>query len=104
MAISITTLIVLNLLPFLFAKVLHKNRETLESEATIAKYGTLYEGMSVKETLDSPPRQRHIWIQPLIFMFRRTLFIVLTVLLFDYPVIQMIGHCLLTLLTAIYVS
>ena len=104
MAISIITLIVLNLLPILFAKVLHKNRETLETEETIQKYGTLYEGLTVKATLDSPQKQRHIWIFPLIFMFRRTLFIVLTVLLFDYPFMQMIGHCFLTLATAIYMS
>ena len=104
MAISIIMLIVLNLLPFLFAKVLHRNRETLVSEVSLAKYGTLYEGLNLKETQDTTPKKRKIWLHPLIFMFRRSLFIVLSVLLFDHPVIQMTGHCLLTLATAIYLS
>ena len=104
MSISIITLIVLNLLPLLFAKILHRNQETLNSEDTLAKYGTLYEGLNLKETKDSPPKKRAIWLNPLFFMFRRSLFIVLSVLLFDYPVLQMIGHCLLTLANAIYVS
>jgi hypothetical protein len=105
MAISIITLIVLNLLPLLFAKVLHRNRETLDSEDTLAKYGALYEGLNTKETKGSPPKKkRAVWLNPLICMFRRSLFILISVFLFEYPVMQMVGHCLLTLANAIYVS
>ena len=91
----------LNLLPLLFARVLYKHRDSLDSKEKKEKFGTLYQGLSLKET---PPKKLHIWIHPMIFMFRRTLFIVLSVVLFDHPVLQMAGHCLLTLATAIYLS
>ena len=94
----------LNLLPLLFAKLLHKNKETLSSEETRAKIGTLYEGLNLEETKDRYPKKRQIWVHPLMFMFRRTIFIAISVLLFNYPSMQMMGHCLLTLASAIYVA
>ena len=42
--------------------------------------GTLYEGKNV-----SSGRKHRAWLYPLIYFYRRTIFIVGTVFIFDYP-------------------
>ncbi len=41
-------------------------------------------------------------MHPLIFFYRRTLFIVVTVYLLDYPALQMSAHYVLTMCTVAY--
>ena len=53
----------------------------------MARIGTLYDGKNVEAD-----RKHKVWSYPLVYFYRRTLFILGTVLLFDYPAQQMIVH------------
>lgn len=48
--------------------------------------------------------EHKIWAFPIFFFYRRTLFIVVTVFLLDYPLFQMMAHYLLTMLTMVYLA
>jgi len=43
-----------------------------------------------------------VWLHPIVYMLRRTAFILVTVLLFEFPTMQMIVHQLLTMATLVY--
>lgn len=83
--------IVLNLLPFFYLWLLYKQQAKLSEEKTIKTIGTLYDGLQIKRL----PFAGHegmindVWFYPAVFMIRRSLFILITVVLFDYPFLQM---------------
>ena len=100
---SIALLVVLNLLPFVYSYVLIRKGDELKTEDNVKRYGNLYQDLRL-ETFEDPPKKRNIWLYPMTFMLRRCIFMVLTVYAFEHPHIQMICHCVLTLVTAVYLS
>ena len=77
---SYSTLICLNLVPFIFVTALYRHRDSLEDEATREKIGSLYQTVqptSVKSQSYS-----------IVFLLRRSLFVLITFQLFDFPTVQ----------------
>ena len=72
-------LLVINLVPIFLSRLLYKKSAVLESAENLAKYNTMYSDKNVVET-----RKHRVWIYPLFFFFRRTIFIIATVFLLNY--------------------
>ena len=85
--VAVLILFVLNSIPIVLSKLLYNNTDMFEDEMFTKKYGTLYQGRNV-----SQDRDHNIFLSPLVFFYRRTLFVAITVFLFDYPSMQMISH------------
>lgn len=79
-ATSIAFLAVLIGAPVVFFVVMYKNDDQLSSETTKKEIGSIYAGKNV-DTVSSLAYFYH----PMAFFWRRTLFIVITVFLFDWP-------------------
>ena len=93
-------------LPFFYARILYKAKDRLRKEKNRKKIGTLYDGLRThilpkigKERIRNP-----VWWFPVAFMLRRTAFIMVTVLLFDYPALQFIVHQIISLFYIRYLS
>ena len=73
-------LVVMNLMPMVFAVTLFRHRASLGLESTKQKIGSMYQTVQPKDaaTLCYPP----------IFLLRRSLFVALSFALFNYPSIQ----------------
>ena len=84
--------------PLYLARILYVNDEDLNDEDNIKSFGTLYEGKDVDR------ENHHVWLYPIIFLYRRVIFMAATVFLIDWPSMQMIVHQLLTLASIAYVS
>ena len=82
--LAVLTLITVNIAPVICCIVLWRNRDKLQEEDNQKSFGTLLAGRNTKES------DHRIMLYPLAFFFRRTIFIVVTVLMFDYPALQMI--------------
>ena len=84
----------MNLLPFFYMWLLHKLRAELHKPEMVKKIGTLYDGLRI-ETLpvhDNEDVFEKVWLFPAVFMIRRSLFIVIHIVLFDHPYFQMPAH------------
>ena len=79
LAIGVGTLSVINMVPLVFVCFLYNNQDELESEALVKSAGTLMLGKYVI------PGDHQVWMHPIIFFYRRSLYIVVTVYLLDYP-------------------
>ena len=95
---AIFTAIVIELLflliPILYAYILKKKIDMLEEEQNKVTYGTLYKGLCT----DAGCRNKSLtWLHPIVFMLRRTAFAIITVFLFDYPLVQLFANQLLCL-------
>ena len=64
--------------PIIMSKILYAKRDSLSNEDTINTYGTLYVGKNIEE-----PSRNYVWVYPLTFFFRRTIFMIVTVFLFE---------------------
>ena len=73
-------LILINLCPLVLSRILYKNNNVLKEQETKNKIGALYEGKNVESK-----RKHRAWVFPLVFFGRRLVFILGTVVLFDYP-------------------
>ena len=53
----------------------------------MAKFGGLYKGLELDDEANKieEKRSHKIWLYPVIWLMRRTLFTVISVTLFDYP-------------------
>ena len=78
--VAVLMLVGINVCPLILSRILFKNNGVLEDKEKISKFGTLYEGRNVPAD-----RKHRVWIFPLVFFFRRSLFIIGTLVLFDYP-------------------
>ena len=94
--VSIVLLLVLIALPFLFAFVMHKNRKNLTQEAMKAKIGSLYLGMHVKNL-----GQR---LYSSVFLARRLMYAILTVVCIDNPNILIHVFLATNLLYVVYMG
>ena len=95
--VAVLMLVGINVCPLILARILYKNNGVLEDKEKVSKIGTLYEGKNVPAD-----RKHRVWIYPLVFFFRRSLFIVGTLVLFDYPALQMVVHQLLSVAMLAY--
>ena len=90
----------INAVPLILSRTLFRLNDELHSVENLKKFGSMYSGRNV-----SPKRGRHLaWIAPLVFFFRRTLFIIATVFILEQPAIQMIAHQVLSILAVAYIS
>ena len=81
-------------LPFFYGWILYRAKDRLRKEKNRKKIGTLYDGLRT-HTLPRLSQERirnPVWWFPVAFMLRRTAFIMVTVLLFDYPALQFSVH------------
>jgi len=85
--VSIVLLLVLNLAPIAFFKALDRNKETLSSPETLKSIGSIYTGKNITKE-----EGIKAYMFPMAFFWRRTLFVVVTVFLFDWPAMQAIAH------------
>ena len=86
-------LTVINVIPVVFFLVAYCKRDKLDEEATRKSIGAIYLGKNITKN----DHKAHVY--PMIFFWRRSLFVIVTVCLFDQPTLQMIAHYLLTMLT-----
>ena len=91
--ISCTLLIIMGLLPFVYSFILCKRE--LASEETKTRFGALYTGLKTEN-------KKSTAVYPVVFLTRRYCFVVLTVFLFDWPYMQVVGHLTLTTLSLGY--
>ena len=73
-------LVLFNLMPLLFAFALYKHRYTLLTEKTKKAFGTLYQTVQ--------PIGMGSLSYSIVFLLRRSLFVAVTFLLYDWPVVQ----------------
>ena len=93
---SRVVLTVINLTPAVFIFGLYKHRATLKSEKTRKMIGSLY-------TTVQPTRVSSL-TYPIVFLIRRSLFVTLMFVLFNYPVAQVCCQIFMTVLYIIYIQ
>ena len=76
--VTIVLSLLLFSLPFLYAKIMHKNALRLETDPKMESYKTIYQNRNLKG-------DKKIWLYPLMFFLRRFFFIAATVFLFERP-------------------
>ena len=94
-AFAIATLAILNGLPFVYYIILNRNHDELTKEENRKSYGALYAGKNVSRD------DHRAQFYPMLFFWRRALFISATVYMFSYPLMQMYAHYALTMSTMI---
>ena len=84
---AVFLLLAFNLLPIFYSCYLKKNIDMLREEEFAETHGSLYKGHAIPEYNNSiEGRDKPLtWMMPMLFMFRRSLFALTTVVLFDYP-------------------
>ena len=82
------------LLPLLFIWIIKCKFDSLDEEPMRDRYGTIYNGLSLtrlrRDRNDEEKgyihvQRKDIWVYPLVFLARRTIFIIISILLFDRP-------------------
>ena len=97
--VAIASLALLSLMPIFFSFVLYKKHTELDLEENHKKIGTLYLGHNVGGDRLIRPE-----FFPCAFFYRRTIFLTVSIFLFEKPAMQLMVHGVLTLLTIIYLS
>jgi len=95
--ISTGLLIVLNFAPIVFLKALNSRKEALATEEAKKSFGSIYIGKNTNEKTGIKA-----YMFPMAFFWRRTLFVVVTIFLFDWPSMQHIAHQVLNLITLVF--
>ena len=86
-ATAIVILTLINLVPIILARLLFKRKDKLEDEVNFSRYNTIYKGKRVDNE-----KNHHVWLFPIAFFYRRTIFICAMVYLFEWPYLQMVVH------------
>ena len=84
--------------PATLAIAIYRNRKNLHKEKIVKAIGTIYQGRRLQSTVDTI----RVWIYPVSYFCRRTIFIGASVFLLDHPNMQMIMHQFLTMATLVY--
>ena len=79
-ATAILILTIINFVPIILARLLCKQKNSLEDEANWNRYNTIYKGKRVNKE-----KNHHVWFYSVAFFYRRTIFISAMVYLFDWP-------------------
>lgn len=74
---SVVILVFLNICPVVFYFIVSRNADNLDNNDIRSKIGTLYNGLKAKKP--------NVKTYSLVFLLRRSLFVALTFILFDYP-------------------
>lgn len=94
MPVPITLMAVITLTPVVLSVVAYRRRKSLGEDKVRRSIGSIYEGKNVE-------RDDHkVYLFPLLFFWRRTCFVIVTVFLFAHPALQMAAHYVLTMLSA----
>ena len=89
---SIALLIILNISPIIFYKAMKQSEDKLSEEETKKVIGSIYMGKNINKV----DHNAHLF--PMAFFWRRTLFVAVTVFLFDWPSMQMAAHHVITVI------
>ena len=73
---------IINSVPLIYARALYKYSARLEEEYLVRKIGNLYDNKNVRSNREEHHR---VWLFPFTFFYRRTIFTILTIFLFDKP-------------------
>ena len=93
LAVAIAILVMTNGAPLVFCITVSCYKDQLESEVCNKSFGAIYAGKNIAD------KKHRAGLFPILFFWRRALFIVATVFLFDYPLMQMVAHIFLTMVT-----
>ena len=76
-------------LPFVYAVIVYRKRKELNKGKTKDKFHSLYLGLELKDINNIKVGDSYyaIWLYPLIWMLRRSLFMGISIGLFQYPAI-----------------
>ena len=96
--VGIAILTLVNGAPIVFYIVVERWKDKLESEEARKSFGSIYAGKSLRD------KDHLAGLYPMQFFWRRALFIAATVFLFDYPLMQMYAHFLLTMISIVILS
>lgn len=94
MLVASITLAIINLSPIVLCWVIYRYRNSLMEEDNRKAFGTLYQGRKTED------KNHRIMLYPIAFFYRRTIFVAVTIYLFDYPAMQMIVNQVITLAMA----
>ena len=87
-------MVVITLTPVILSVFTYRKRKSLDDDRVRRSIGSIYEGKNTT-------RDDHkVHLFPILFFWRRTCFVIVTVFLFDYPALQMSAHYALTMLSA----
>ena len=95
LVVPILLVAVITLTPVVFFKVLYQNKSSLDTQTVRDAFGSMYGGKNVHQ------KQSKVFLYPFLYFWRRFIFAIVTVYLFPYPVMQMVVHHLMTMLTVI---
>ena len=101
-AVSSVIFATMCIVPFIYSRILYKNSDMLEDEKFNKKYSTLYNDLRVKAVSEEKEPQTSVCLFPAVFMIRRTLFVAVSVNLFDYPNLQIACQIVITILSSAY--
>ena len=91
--VAVLILIAVNAAPIPFYFVVKRNKGKLKSDDVRQRFGSIFAGKNVTDE----DHKAHLY--PFPFFIRRAAFIAATVFLFDYPLMQMYVHFVLTMVT-----
>lgn len=90
---------ILTVIPLIYSRVLCKYGKRLHEEQVKRKILNLYDNKNIERG-----RNHRLWVFPLCFFYRRTVFALLTIYMFEKPNMQMIVHQFMSLLTIVYLA
>ena len=88
----------INILPALYTSTLYKRREVLGANKNVESIGSLFSGKNVNRS------DHQVYLQPLYFMYRRTIIAFVTVFFQNYPNMQMTISITLSLATIVMMA
>ena len=84
-----------SLTPLAFVYVMFRNKERLDREDFRERYGSMYGGKNVYN------ERTKAYLYPMLYFWRRLIFAIITVYLFPYPLMQLLVHHFMTMLSVI---
>ena len=93
------------LIPGIYIRLLVKNLDELNKAEVKEKYEALYLQVALDEQSSEleGKQNHHVYMQPVVFLLKRTFFMLVTIYLFNYPCLQMQVHILMTLAYLCYI-
>ena len=81
----------MTILPIFYAVLLIRKRKELSREEMKEKFLSLYLGLKLNVS------NKTVWLYPLLWMLRRSIFMAITTGLFQYPILQFVANYALTI-------
>ena len=102
--IAIPLFLVINAMPLLFTWCINKNKTKLQRKSLKKKIGTLYSGLKIRfyHMEQNQNVSKLVILYPMIFVYRRTLFALITVFMYKVPNLQFCAHYFTSLLYLSY--